>query len=115
MALIRTISTALLLTAIMVAGARGALADDDDHGSDTDLCSEREDHDAARLAVEHGHIRPLEELLDSLTPRVRSRLIEIEFECEDGHFVYALKIRTDDGHIIEIEVDAVTGEILEQH
>ena len=37
---------------------------------------------------------------------------EVEFEVEDGAYVYEIKILRPDGRVQEVEADAATGKIL---
>lgn len=80
---------------------RGRGGDDDD-----------DDHVRAWRHRGHGEIRPLEELLLQLPPEVRSGLIEVELDSEDGIPIYELKYIDQRGWVIELEVDARTGAIL---
>ncbi|PFG65122.1 putative membrane protein YkoI [Thioclava sp. ES.031] len=67
------------------------------------------DHDRARSAVEREEILPLSKILGGLQKRFRGRVIKLELESDDGHYVYELKLITPEGRIIELEVDAATG------
>ena len=72
-----------------------------------------EDHDAAREAVRQHKVIPLAEIVLDLTETFDARLLEAEFEREDGLHVYELELITSTGRMIEVMVDAATGEILE--
>ena len=103
---------AAVLTLAALAGltASGARADDNEgHGN---ACGESEDHDRAFVAVTEEQILPLATILETLTPQFGSALIEIEFECSDGVYIYVFEIRTPQGRIVEVKVDAVTGLII---
>ena len=71
------------------------------------------DHDAARDAVRQQQIIPLAEIIPDILNEFDARLLEAEFEREDGAFVYELELITSSGRMIEVMVDAATGEILE--
>lgn len=101
---------ALAFAALVGASAADALADDEEHGEDA--CGEHDDHDRAYAAVTDDRILPLAKILEDLTPQFGSALIEIEFECSDGAYVYVFEIRTPQGRIVEFKVDAVTGDII---
>lgn len=70
--------------------------------------------DLARAALEAGRILPLTEILARTGAETLGRVIEIEYEEDDGLFEYEIEILLPDGRLLEIEVDAATGEILER-
>lgn len=76
--------------------------------------SDRRDHDRARAAVAAGHRLPLSEILRQVEARFGGRVLEIELEHEDGVLVYEIELLDDNGRVLELEVDAVTGAILDQ-
>lgn len=69
--------------------------------------------DLARAAVERGEILPLAEAVAALLKRFPGRIVEAEFERDDGVAIYELELVTEDGQLIDAEVDARTGAILE--
>jgi uncharacterized membrane protein YkoI len=102
--------TALLL-ALAVAGATGGLAranDDDDDGKDR----HGRDHERARRALEEGLARPLAEILEAVRGRLDGEVIGVEFDREDGRYVYEFKVVGSDGRLREVYVDALSAEIL---
>jgi uncharacterized membrane protein YkoI len=74
---------------------------------------DEDDHERARAAVLRGEALPLDELLARLPLREGERLIEVEFEREDGRWVYELEFIGADGRVRELEVDALSAAILE--
>jgi len=94
---------ALLLAPI---SASGDTALDDDAADDA-----QEQYDA-REALKQGKIRPLEEIIEAVRKEIAGEIIEIEFEMEDGRYIYELEIIQASGQIIEIEVDALTKAII---
>ena len=72
-----------------------------------------EDHERARAAMLRGEALPLDEILARLPLREGERLIEVEFEREDGRWVYELEFIGADGRVRELEVDALSAAILE--
>ena len=90
-----------------------AHADDDEVRGDRLRRRGRHDHDRARRALEEGQARPLADILAEVRPRLGGEVIDVEFEREDGRYVYELKVITPAGQLREIEVDALTAEILE--
>jgi uncharacterized membrane protein YkoI len=71
------------------------------------------DADLARDAVARGEILPLSDILPSLAAEFGGEILDLELEVEDGLRVYEFEILTDDSRLIEVEVNAATGEILE--
>lgn len=60
-----------------------------------------------------SRLKPLPEILDRLPARYRGDTQEIELEFDqNGRYFYEIEIRLSDGRIIELDVDAITGEIL---
>lgn len=97
--MIRPLALALLVIALPAF----ALADSGDEGN----------LDLARAAVERGEILPLAEAVKELLIRHPGRLIEVEFEHDDGRDIYEVELVTEDGRLMDAEVDAKTGMILE--
>ncbi|KEO51271.1 hypothetical protein TP2_12820 [Thioclava pacifica DSM 10166] len=71
--------------------------------------SSASDHDRARSAVERNEILPLNRILATLRERQRGRVIKVDLEQQAGHYIYALKLITPEGRLLELEVDAATG------
>ncbi|MRH22293.1 peptidase [Rhodovulum strictum] len=71
------------------------------------------DHDRAREALIRGEILPLHAILPDLETQFGGRVIKVELEREKRRLVYELKLITPEGRIVEIEVDAATGAILD--
>lgn len=94
----RTILAAL---GLIVVGAGFACADDDD-----------DDHYQARRALEEGRARPLVEILERVRDRLGGEIVGVEFEREDGQYVYEFKVITPAGKLREVHVDALSGEVL---
>ena len=90
---------ALPLVGLVLALALPARADDD--------------HDRARDALAAGEILSLGVILDQIADVAPGVPIEIELERDDGLWVYSLEIRAPNGRLVEVEVDATTGAILE--
>ena len=93
----------LLLIALALPLSARADGDGDDDGN----------LDLARAAVERGEILPLAKAVVDLLARHPGRIIEAEFERDDGAAIYELELVTEDGRLIDAEVDARTGRILE--
>lgn len=95
----RSVISAIFALALPVA----ALADGGDGGN----------LDLARAAVARGEILPLAEAVEALLARYPGRIIEAEFDRDGGRAIYELELVTEDGRLIDAEVDARTGAVLE--
>lgn len=100
--------TAMLRTAPALALLLAALALPSSANAEDD-----EDHERARAAVLRGEALPLDQILARLPLRDGERLIEVEFDREDGRWVYELEFIGTDGRVRELEVDAMTAAVLE--
>ncbi|MEO8666870.1 MAG: PepSY domain-containing protein [Bauldia sp.] len=74
----------------------------------------QEKHDQARNLLEHGEIRPLEEILASLAVTRPGEVVAIDLENEDGRWVYEVKVVTASGSRIEVNIDAATGKLIDR-
>lgn len=76
------------------------------------MAGDREDHDRARRALEEGRARPLAEILERVGDRIGGEVVGVEFDREDGRYVYEFDVVTPDGRLRELHVDALTAEIV---
>lgn len=84
----------------LLAGIAPAIADDD--------------QDAARAALARGEIRPLKDMLAALEKALPGNsVIKVEFDRDDGLYIYELKVIDAGGVIREVEMNAKTGEIID--
>jgi len=67
-----------------------------------------------RKLREAGNIMSLETLLKNIRQDYPGRIIEIELDKEDEHYIYELEIVDADGVVWELHFDAGTGELLER-
>lgn len=84
----------------------------DDHGCGSKEYESEHDHERARRALECGEVMPLADVLAAVRPHVTGRLVETEFEREDGGWLYELTFIDSRGHLVEMSVDARSGKIL---
>ncbi|MGE0876728.1 MAG: PepSY domain-containing protein [Burkholderiales bacterium] len=77
------------------------------------LHADSRDHDLARQALEQGRVLPLRDVLDRVEREYQGRVLKIEFERDDGRFVYEIRLLQADGRVARIKVDAIDGRILE--
>ena len=87
---------AILLLPLMAAGDTEPVPADDS-----------QQHEA-REAVRQGLVRPLEEVLTEVRKTIKGDIVEIEFEKDDGRFIYEIEYVDIDGHLMEIKIDAKT-------
>ena len=67
-----------------------------------------------RELVRQGEIMPLETILAQFPAAEFGKLLDLEVEREHGIIVYEFEFLRTDGRIVEVEVDASNGRILEQ-
>lgn len=91
----------LLAAGPLVLGAAAACADDED-----------EDHDRAMDALQQGRVRPLAEILAEVEQDLGGQVVGVEFDDEEGVYVYAFRVVTSAGRLREVYVDATSGRIL---
>jgi uncharacterized membrane protein YkoI len=87
---------ALIAVLLLALPAAGILADDD--------------HDRVLRWRQEGRVLPLEQILDRFDPDRRFQVIEIELEDEHGLLVYEIKYLDARGRIRKTQIDAGTGE-----
>jgi len=100
-------AAAILAAALAAFTILPVLADDDD-----DHHGRSRPHDDLHDALQRGDILPLPEILERIRPYTGDRILEIEFDYEDGIPVYEIYFIDSSGYRREIEVDASTGRIL---
>ena len=71
------------------------------------------DFEQAQTALERGEILPLAQILRQLDAEHPGTVVEVELEYADGTRVYEVELITRDGRLIEVDLDAATGRILQ--
>lgn len=71
------------------------------------------DVELARDLVERGQILPLARVLDMLQRQHPGQIVEVELEYSAGKLVYEVDMITRDGRLIEVDMDAATGAIID--
>lgn len=74
--------------------------------------SDENDHELARQALQQGKVLPLRTVLDQVERDYQGQVVKVEFEHDDGHFVYELRLLHPNGQLSKLEIDAVTGKVL---
>lgn len=73
---------------------------------------QKEDHDEARRALLAGEVRPLRQVLDDVARDFPGEPVKIEFERDDGVYIYEIKLLQPSGSIVKLKIDARTGAVL---
>jgi len=58
-------------------------------------------------------VLPIEVILDKVMRAYPGEVLEIEFEDDDDGLIYEIKLLTRRGIVLEMDVDAATGQILD--
>lgn len=74
---------------------------------------ERSDHELARQALQQGQVLPLRQVLDQVERAYQGQVLKIEFEHEDGRYIYEIRLLQKDGRVAKLKVDAVDGRVLQ--
>ena len=72
---------------------------------------ESDQHESRRL-MEQGEILPLQQILDHLGQQQVGRVLEVELERVHGRYIYEIELLGEDGRVLEYEIDAASGEII---
>jgi uncharacterized membrane protein YkoI len=100
----------LLAACLLLAAATPAFADWDDGDDDDDY---RRDQDIVWNARKSGQILPLEVILGSVLQRYPGEVLKLELDDDDGELIYEIEVLTRRGIVLEMDVDARTGSILD--
>lgn len=71
------------------------------------------DHDLARQALERGQVLPLRTVLEKVEREYQGQVLKVEFEHEDGRFLYEIRLLQQDGRMAKLKIDAVDGRVLQ--
>ena len=71
-----------------------------------------DDHELARQALERGQVLPLRTVIDRVEQQYHGQVIKVEFEREDGLFVYDIRLLQSDGRLVKLELDARDGRLI---
>jgi len=81
-------------------------------GSDGLLMLAKLDAEEARELKQSGQIMPLEDLIALVRKDYPGQIIQIELDEEKDRYVYEIEVVGEEGVVIELELDAATGEVL---
>ena len=71
------------------------------------------DHDLARQALERGQVLPLRTVLEKVEREYQGQVLKVEFEHDDGRFIYEIRLLRQDGRMAKLKIDAVDGRVLQ--
>ncbi|QJY35035.1 peptidase [Diaphorobacter sp. JS3050] len=71
------------------------------------------DHDLARQALERGQVLPLRTVLEKVEREYQGQVLKVEFEHDDGRFLYEIRLLQQDGRMAKLKIDAVDGRVLQ--
>ena len=78
-------------------------------GDDSDFNAQQ-----IRKMVSQGKILPLETILKINKPLIEGTLLDLEVESEHGKIIYELEFLKQNGDVVELIINAKTGELLDQ-
>jgi uncharacterized membrane protein YkoI len=85
-------------------------ADDDDKAN---MTSQDQARDMLRDRVRRGEIKSLADLRDTVMTKVPGEIVSTSVDQENGATVYDFRILNSANRLVEVEVDAASGVILE--
>lgn len=71
-----------------------------------------DDHDQAREALQRGEIKPLHEIIAMVQENMPGEIIEVEFDRDDGQWIYEIKMIGNGGRFMKVYVDAASNSII---
>ena len=77
------------------------------------LHAEPNDHDLARQALQQGKVLPLRTVLEKVEREYQGQVLKVEFEHDDGRFLYEIRLLQQDGRMAKLKIDAVDGRVLQ--
>ncbi|MFA7414650.1 MAG: PepSY domain-containing protein [Rhizobium sp.] len=109
-ALLARVSLAGLIAVLLLALPAQASDDDDGGGHEP---SEDSDQERMRTAVDRGEIKSLAVLRRIVLGKVSGDVVSVEYSRKQSRKIYEFRVLRPDGRLIELEIDAVTGAILQ--
>jgi uncharacterized membrane protein YkoI len=70
------------------------------------------DHELARQALQQGRVLPLRTVLDQVERDYQGQVIKVEFEHDDGRFIYEIRLLQSGGRVAKLKIDARDGKVL---
>lgn len=101
-----------LLTGLLLVGFAAPALAENGRGAGGQRKDQGQDQDRARDAVAREGARPLAAILPAIEARFGARMVEVDVDVEAGRLVYEIELITPSGRLIEVAVDAATGDIV---
>lgn len=70
------------------------------------------DHELARQALEKGQVLPLRTVLDRVEHEYQGQVIKVEFEHDDGRFIYEIRVLQAGGKVSKLKINAQDGSLI---
>lgn len=67
---------------------------------------------SARDAADGGEIKPLSEVLHTVKAKVPGQVLDVQLDKSGTPWTYQIRVRSEKGNVILVEVDANSGRIL---
>ncbi len=64
------------------------------------------------MALQQGKVLPLRTVIDQVEQQYQGQVIKVEFEREDGIFIYEIRLLQADGKVAKLEIDARDGRLI---
>ena len=109
----------LVFGIVVLCGTPSVNAQDKDKGGDAaktekDEGEDKDDGGGSVSREDRKSVRVLPQLAAKLAlAKVAGTIVESELEKEDGRLVWEVDIKSEDGKRFEVEIDALTGEVIE--
>jgi len=101
----KTTASTLILAPLLAVGLAAGLSTPSAHAG-------KDDQIEARELLRRGEIKPLGEILQIVQARVPGDIIEVELDRSDKRgWEYEVKVLAGNGRVLEVDVNARTGEI----
>jgi uncharacterized membrane protein YkoI len=117
---IHTASAILAAALALGIGGVRAWAGDDGQGShengnkaDHGQTPDNDDLDTVYKSVRQGDLMPLSKIRPAILARWPGEMVAVDIKRDGAKTKYEFRVLRADGHLLEIEVDAATGEPLE--
>ncbi len=108
------VSLAGLIAVFLLALPVQASDDDDGGGHETSEDGDQDaDQERVRTAVDRGEIKSLAVLRRIVLGKVSGDVVSVEFSRKQSRKIYEFRVLRPDGRLVELEIDAVTGTILQ--
>lgn len=74
--------------------------------------ADENDHEQARQALQAGKVLPLRSVLDIVERDYPGQVVKVEFEEDDGEFIYEIRLLQGGGRLVKLKIDARDGKVL---